>query len=387
MRPSVKISIPRFAGNGAVHFRHAGELLTLEDPDGNVARLLDLLDGSRTVDEIGDAMLAADSSLDRSTVLEAIGELDRSGLLEDGSALDGQFDETELDRFSNNFGFFETYASLNVSKYALQARLVGARVALLGVGGVGSHVLLDLVAMGVEDVRIVDFDRVQLSNLNRQVLYTEDDLGQVKVDLAARRAKALNSACRVDARQLTLSSPDDVHDVVADRDVVLAAVDRPKTTILHWLNAGCARAGVPLVTGGVDTHRVYQYTIVPGVTGCFECWYEQARSASEATRLVAASLERDTAGGRVAGEDTAAFNGLVAVQASMLVCEFVRLATRIQAPVSLGRVMQLTFTDPRLAEHERWERQEGCATCGGLVPREELSWLAGLPAAEPALHP
>jgi molybdopterin/thiamine biosynthesis adenylyltransferase len=382
VRPHLKTSFPRFSGSGVVHFRRSGELLTLEDPHGSVATLLDLLDGSRTPEQIADEMAGLAPGIAREAVLEAVVELDRSGLLEDGSVQQVLFTDAELDRFVNNFGFFESFSSLATSKYELQNRLRHMRVALLGVGGVGSHLLLDLVAVGIEDIRIVDFDTVQLSNLNRQILYVEADLGKPKVEQARERALAMRPACSIDARQRRLSSPDDVYDMVSDRDVVFAAVDRPKTTILHWLNAGCVRAGVPLVTGGVDRTRIFHYTIVPGVTGCFECWYQKAERHDVATRLVVRSLQQEAAHGLPAGEDSAAFDGLVALHASLLLCELVRLATRVQVPLSLGRSMELTFCEPLLTESERWTRDPTCLICASIQPHPKFAWLRGQQPAE-----
>jgi len=71
VRPHLKTSFPRFSGSGVVHFRRSGELLTLEDPHGSVATLLDLLDGSRTPEQIADEMAGLAPGIAREAVLEA----------------------------------------------------------------------------------------------------------------------------------------------------------------------------------------------------------------------------------------------------------------------------------------------------------------------------
>ena len=375
--PALKTSIPSFRADGSVHFRLGGELTSLEDADGRISRLLELLDGTRTVDEVFDALHRDHSDVSAADVREAVADLDEMRLIQDADDRGEDFDEQARTRWSNNFGFFETYASMDVSRYEFQRRIRDARVAVLGVGGIGSHVLIDLVAIGFTDIRIVDFDRIELSNFNRQILYGEPHVGRIKVEVAAERSRALNGGVRIDPVQRKLTSADDVYDVVHDRDVVIAVVDRPKMHVAHWLNEGCVRAGTALITGGVDTQRALHYTMVPGVTGCVECWYRQVRATDPTSRMVMDELDEVDRQGATFGEDTAAFNGLVLFDAGFMVAEMVRLTSRVSPPLSVGRMLEMTFHDPRLHEVETWERDPGCGTCRDAEPKPGLRWLAG----------
>ncbi|MGW3349698.1 HesA/MoeB/ThiF family protein [Nonomuraea rubra] len=375
--PVLKTSIPYFIADGSVHFRLGGELTSLEDADGRVSRLLSLLDGTRTVEEVHRDLHAVHPDVTADDVRDAIGELDALRLIQSADDAGADFDRLARERWSNNLGFFETYASMSASKYEFQRRIRDARVAVLGVGGIGSHALIDLVAIGFEDIRIVDFDRIELSNFNRQILYGEPYVGRVKVEVAAERARALNSAVRIDPVQRKLMSGDDVYEVVRDRDIVISVVDRPKVHIAHWLNEGCVRAGTALIMGGVDTQRALHYTIVPGVSGCVECWYDQVRSNDPTSLAVMDVLDEIDREGGTFGEDTAAFNGLVLFGAGFLVAEMVRIASRVCPPLSVGRMLEMTFHDPRLREAETWKRDPRCATCGDARPKPSLEWLAG----------
>jgi molybdopterin/thiamine biosynthesis adenylyltransferase len=368
--------IPYFPGDDAVHFRFLGELITLNDPDGRVHRLVQLLDGSRTEAAVASALHADYPDVTVEDVRQAVRDLDGLRLLQDADARPDGLDEEELERWDRNLGFFETYATLGTSKYEFQQRLGAVKVAMLGVGGVGCHIVADIVALGITDLRLVDFDTVQLSNLNRQVLYGEQFLGMSKVEIAAQRVQELNGRAKVEAVNTRLAAAEDVFRVVQDRDIVIAAVDRPKTMILHWLNEGCLRAGAVLMTGGVDTQRAVHYTIVPGLTGCIECWYAGVEASDPASRRVFRALRDQEAEGRYFGEDRAAFNGLVVLQAAFLVAELVRIATRVTAPLSVGRALEATFDDPRLRRVESWKRLDDCVTCGSARCPERFSWLA-----------
>jgi len=375
MRLALKISIPYFVAEGAIHFRKTGELTSLEDPDGSVLALLELLDGTRDAAAISAELRSRFANLTDADVREAIEELDQLGFLQDMTDEGADFDEASLERWSNNLGFFESYATLTTSKYEFQRRIRNAKVAVLGMGGVGSHVLLDLIAIGFEDIRIVDFDRIALSNLNRQILYGEPFLGRPKVEVAAERARILNSGVRIDPVQRRLESADDVYHLVQDREIVLAVADQPRMQIGGWLNEGCVRAGVAAISAGVDVQRAYHFTVVPGISGCLQCW-QNAVSGDPATQMILTELQAAEQAGRSFGESTAAFDGLVMFDASYLVAEMVRLATRICPPLSIGRELQMTFHDPRLREVESWKRDPDCTVCRNAVPKPGLEWLA-----------
>lgn len=375
-RPALKTSIPYFVEDASVHFRLAGQLISLEDPDGRVLALLKLLDGEHSLQDAYTALSAIFPDVTFADVRDAIRDLDDAALLQDMDDRGEDFDAAARERWSNNLGFFETYSTLATSKYEFQRRIRDAKVAVLGVGGIGSHALIDLVAIGFQDIRIVDFDTIELSNFNRQILYGEPFVGRAKVEVATERVKALNSSVRIDPVRLKITSADDVYDVVHDRDAVIAVVDRPKMHILDWLNEGCARAGTALISGGVDTQRALHFTVVPGISGCIQCLITSIRASDPTSRMVLDKMHQIDQEGSSFGEDTAAFNGLVLFDAGFMVAELVRLATRVSPPLSVGRQLEMTFHDPRLRVVETWARDPGCSICGSAAPKPALRWLA-----------
>jgi molybdopterin/thiamine biosynthesis adenylyltransferase len=380
VRPRRKAAFPSYVIDDTIYVQGCGELVEIEDPAGDVRRLLDLLDGTRTVDEVADEVASGGKGLSRGDVFEAIAELDRRSLLED-AARDRLDDDYALERWSRNLGFFETYATLGTSKHELQQRLQDARVGLLGLGGVGTHASLDLAAMGVGDLRVVDFDRVELSNLNRQILYTEADIGRRKVELAEARIRAFNSRMKLDVVELRIGSADDVAELVHDRDVVIGAIDRPKMHAAVWMNEGCVRSGVPLITGGIDTQRSMFYTVLPGESGCVECWRRSAEADDPVGSAISAQMteiERRQVEGERFGQDFAAFDPLVVVHTACMLSEVVRIVTGIAPPIATDKLIEIRFDDFRLHEAERWERQPDCPICGHVsVARERPPSLVG----------
>jgi sulfur-carrier protein adenylyltransferase/sulfurtransferase len=129
-----------------------------------------------------------------------------------------------------------------------QAKLKGGRVLVIGAGGLGCPALLYLAAAGVGRIDIVDADRVDVSNLQRQVLFTGEDAGQLKVEAAARRLHALNPLIRV-VPWTERFTPVNALDHLRRCDVVVDGSDNFATRYL--VNDACVLAGKPFVYGAI----------------------------------------------------------------------------------------------------------------------------------------
>jgi molybdopterin/thiamine biosynthesis adenylyltransferase len=363
-RPLLKITNPAYEVNDSVLVQRSGSMLEIEDPDREVRPLLALLDGTRTVAEVDRAFheQLPGSAFD---VPAAITQLDEAGLIEDADA-GTTLSTYELERFKRNIGFFEIYAGMSDSKFTAQEKLRDCRVLLLGLGGVGSYVSLSLLGTGVRDLRVLDFDKVELSNLNRQILYSEEAIGERKIEVALNRLQGYYPGAKIEGVERKLTSVEDIADIVADRDFVFCAVDRPKMHVIRWVNEACVRAGVPFIGGGVELQRSIIYLIQPGVTGCLECW-RSANASDETTRSLRAQMEERHEGNTGIGPDMAAFGPLVSVLNSLMVTEFVRHVTRIAEPIAAGRLMETRFADMTTHQAEQWERRPDCPVCGDVA--------------------
>ncbi|HET9898913.1 MAG TPA: ThiF family adenylyltransferase [Streptosporangiaceae bacterium] len=351
---------PLFTSGDMLYVGGYGQAAEIPDADGAIRRLLELLDGTRTAEQ-AHADLAADfPHVSLADVREAIGTFDEAGfLLNDAVTSKGILSDYELRRWERNVNFFGSYCRLADNQYEWQRKLLDTRVTLLGLGGLGCHILLDMAAMGIGYVRVVEFDRVELSNLNRQILYRDSDIGQLKLDIAAARVQEFNPRIKIDKIPRRIESTQDVLNAVAGADAVISVADRPKMEINHWVNEGCVQAGVPLITGGLDTQRAVYFTVIPGETGCVECW----RSEVFKTDTVSATLLEQKRERQIGG-DNAAFTPLVTLTTAFLLAELVRVVTKLAPPAAAGRLIQYRFDDSSLGEYERWERRQDCPVCG-----------------------
>lgn len=164
-----------------------------------------------------------------------------------------------------------------------QVRLKRSTVLVVGVGGLGGVAAMYLAAAGVGRIRLVEDGVLELSNLNRQLPYSERDLGCSKVDLAARRLRSINSEIVVEALQLRLSV-DNVSELLKDVDVVVDGLDNFETRFL--LNEACVQAGVPFVHAAVYGFEGRLMTIIPGKGPCLRCLIPQTPTVEEVIPVV-----------------------------------------------------------------------------------------------------
>lgn len=151
-----------------------------------------------------------------------------------------------------------------------QARLLDAKALFIGAGGLGSPAMLYLAAAGVGTIGIVDFDVVDLSNLQRQVIHTSDMVGEKKVESARRAINALNPEVRVVGHEEMLVA-DNVERIIGGYDVIVDGTDTFETRYL--LNDAAIAAGIPVVHASVFRFEGQLTVFKPYQGPCYRCLY------------------------------------------------------------------------------------------------------------------
>ncbi|MEM8983864.1 MAG: molybdopterin-synthase adenylyltransferase MoeB [Pseudomonadota bacterium] len=153
-----------------------------------------------------------------------------------------------------------------------QEKLKAARVLCIGAGGLGSPISLYLAAAGVGRLGLVDFDTVDVSNIQRQILYTTDDLGESKLDVATARLRALNPTIDVIPYAVKLNR-DNASDIIADYDIVVDGTDNFPTRYVS--NDACVLAGKPIVYGSIFRFEG-QISVFDATRGpCYRCLFPE----------------------------------------------------------------------------------------------------------------
>ncbi len=151
-----------------------------------------------------------------------------------------------------------------------QEKLKRTKVFIAGTGGLGSPVSIYLVAAGVGMVRIVDHDKVELSNLNRQILHWDEDIGKKKIDSASGKLKKLNQDVKIEAVEEMITEAN-VLQLVADFDLIIDAMDNLPAR--YVLNKAALERNIPFFHGAVYGFEGRAMTIIPGQTACLKCVY------------------------------------------------------------------------------------------------------------------
>jgi len=174
-----------------------------------------------------------------------------------------ELSKKELDKYSRQ-------VMLEEIGYNGQLKLKNAKVCIVGTGGLGNPITTRLAAMGVGTLRIIDRDVIELSNLHRQTMFDEDDVGQVKVEVAAKKLQKLNSDCTIEALAVSVNEYTAL-EVVQGCDVVIDALD--SVNARYALNKACVKYNIPFVTGAAVGVSGQVFTILPKESACYYCMF------------------------------------------------------------------------------------------------------------------
>ncbi|MET7568217.1 ThiF family adenylyltransferase [Streptomyces sp. NPDC005492] len=360
----------------------------VRDPDGWLWTLVETMDGTRNLAEIVDEVTRRHPQLrlPAPDIVQAMTDLTGAGFVEDaGAQPPAELSARERERYGRGMTLLR-WMDLRPreSAWEPQLRLRRARVLLIGVGGTGGAAARDLIASGVGRLHCVDPDVVELSNLNRQTLFRERDVGTAKVDAAVRELRALNSGVVVTGERREVRGVGDLEALLAGGgdggsgvagapgepatpsnetpayDVFLLAADRP-AVIRRWANRVCLDHGMSWAEAGYRGPLVSVGVFTPGRGGCWECL--RIAEAERRELRLAPGQDEDVASPRMpwnpANAVTAGLSGgLLAHAAIALLCGV--------PPVDPGCRYGLNLMVPGDAIMQRSGRRADCPACSAV---------------------
>jgi adenylyltransferase/sulfurtransferase len=224
-----------------------------------------------------------------------------------------------------------------------QVKLAGATVLIIGLGGLGSAAAIYLAAGGVGRLLLVDYDRVDLSNLQRQILHTTDRIGMAKTESARAHLTELNPGVELELFEQALEG-DELDEQVARADVVVDATDNFRSRFA--LNAACVRAATPLVSAAAIRFEAQVSVFDPRDpdSPCYRCLYGEDSQVEETC----------TANGVLAP--------LLGIMGSIQAAETMKLIMGIGKPL-VGQLLLLDVLNMEW-HRARLPRDPGCPVCG-----------------------
>ncbi len=245
------------------------------------------------------------------------------------------FTERELDFYSRQIMLFDMGLEA-------QKRLKASTACIVGLGGLGSPVAMELASMGVGKLRIIDSDVVEISNLQRQHLYSVDQVGLPKVEAAMNRIMGMNPFIEVEPIPVGVN-PSNAGELIKGSDVVIGALDHMAPR--YALNRACLDQGVPMIHGAAVAYNGNVSTIIPEKTACLECF----QGGIDDSQIPTCAM-------------VGVHPSLVNVIGSIMASEAARLLAG-QEPVLADKLLFVDYQDLSF-EVIKLRRSETCTVCG-----------------------
>lgn len=229
-----------------------------------------------------------------------------------------------------------------------QLRLKKASVLVIGVGGLGSAAALYLAAAGVGRIGLVDDDLVDVSNLQRQVIHSSTNVGELKVKSAADRLLGLNPLIMVETHAIRLAE-DNAEEIISFYDIVVDATDNFSTRYL--INRACFARRKPMIYGAVYQFEGQLSVFAPHLGGpCYCCLFKEK------------PLDK--------GEKIGVFGVLPGVIGSLQAVEAIKLITSIGKPL-IGRLLVFDALNGEF-EQIQVPSNENCEVCSPFIPEKRM---------------
>jgi molybdopterin/thiamine biosynthesis adenylyltransferase len=362
-RPRIKPEhAPYLTADGTVRIGGGvlGIAAEVSDPGGWLWSLVSAADGTLTPSQIVLHVRGGHPSAPAADVQDALDALIAAGYMEDAAAADPtDLTDGERERYDRGMQYYRWVdLTPRSSPWDVQRMLKSAQVTVIGLGGTGATAALALAASGVGRLHCIDGDTVSLSNLNRQALYTADDLGRPKAEAALARLRRVNSDIEISAEQTMISSREELARACAGFDLLALCADQPDELRI-WANRVCLAARLPWVDGGYHGPLITAAAYTPGHGACWECL-----RAGERTRLgLAAAPARDVIRQlhRPPGHPATAMS---AGLSGHLVAHLAVALLTGSSPVTPGALIGINLMvpgDPVTVQHPRLP---GCPACG-----------------------
>ncbi len=258
-------------------------------------------------------------------------------------------------RYTTNLMFFSLFDNLNKKKY--QDILSNSEVCVLGLGG--STLLIQQFAwLGIKKITGIDFDVIEEKNLNRQVLFKESNIGQLKNETLQKNVQEINSSIEYDFLNIYMKTEDDIIEIIKTADIVLLALDEPIIDSEMYVHKACKQQKKPLISSGVwgDIVTYMWFDYRNEKYPCYQCYLKMNESNIVANNYFKA----------IKGKSFSNFNTTTIFTASILAgvttTELVKILTQYTQPFESGNILQINTSNWNI-NIEKIEKQNECSFC------------------------
>ena len=324
-----------------------------------VTTLVSLLDGQRTTEELFAHLVESYPTFTYDQYKQIIDTLSSEGLIVfDSSSKPITEDVRTIHDRQVQFWEEMTTQVYGTDKY--QERVQNSRVAVFGLGGTGSWIGMGLALSGVKHITIVDCDTVEASNLHRQILFTQENIGQSKVDAATRALRRIKNDLEITAHSIRIDEHSDLQAIISNHDLVFNCMDEPDiNTTSAWVASACYDLGIPhIVGGGYAGHfGLIGPTIIPGQTACWECYQANHKEEKLDLKPLTPWAPR---------RSSASIAPIAAIVANIQLWDALRILSRVGSPTGINKTGEIDFMTLSI----RWKElstEHFCERCKGIA--------------------
>lgn len=318
--------------------------LEIEDNNKLIYNILLLCDGKNDTSNIKNKLLniGYKVSFDNvKSIIESISEYPY--IMEDADIMKNtKLSNKQIERHSRNMNFISNFDAYGLNKYTYMEKIINSKVLVIGLGGVGSFIMLNLAALGVSDIIGVDYDIVELSNLNRQILYDENDIGKLKSQAAKERILNFNKDINFNSLNMKVENTEHVLNLIKEYniDFVFCAADQPSIWIYKWINEACLLTNTPWIYGGNSEASSYFQTIIPFKSSCFQCRENNLYESSDEGKSKYESVLKH--GYATQNNCLIATSGCLS---SFMIMDFIRVITGFDTPKASNSLFHIDYRD------------------------------------------
>jgi molybdopterin-synthase adenylyltransferase len=347
LKPSIVLK------NESIEIKHNNKVIELHDPEKNILNLIELLDGKNDINDISIKL-----EVNKKDIENAIYALDEMGFLENEIVNEIALTVTEKERYRSNLNYFSNFSSINKSKYDFQLCLKNSKVVILGLGG-GCLTASLLAGLGVGEIIGVDYDKVERSNLNRQYLYNEDDIGYLKTEVAERKINKINPDIKVKMYNLKIESYECLLEIIKDANLVISMIDQPSLISFRWVNAACVKLGIPFYRGGFTHNKIKWERIIPkNDEPCYDCRLIDTIQQDKESEIRLKNIY-----GKVFSDVNTGFGAALSILTGFFVSDVSKMLSGYSQLMKNVVVMDTTTMEIRQFDIET-EKKPYCPTCG-----------------------
>lgn len=266
--------------------------------------------------------------------------------------------ETSDNIFNNRYSRNHLhYQSHGMDPAVIQNKLADKTVVILGCGGIGNHVSAMLATSGVGKIILIDDDTVEITNLTRQILFTEEDVGEPKTTVLRRELMRRNSLIEITEIRMSVNKPLDI-DRIPKADLWIVSADEPYQ-LIYWINKWCVENGQTYINSGyVNDIAVFGPFYIPNKSGCYACNASVGDLPSEEDEVINSSCKAINDNFKVA-----TFPPVNALSASMCANDAIKFLGGYGELLSSNRRIGI-WSNRLFIEERSLKRNPLCKICG-----------------------